>query len=247
MPEPPDGISEDALLGGTIRLLQPRRGHRAGTDAILLAAAARALPARRMVDLGSASGAVGLQMCRRDPDALMLFVDRDPGLIDLCRQNILLNGLEARATAVAADVFASRRDPRANGLRPGEADLVVTNPPFFEDGIRRSPEPARSRAHTMPSGGLAGWIGFASWLLTQRGALCLIHRADHLDRCLDALSGTFGGVEITPVHPTADKPASRILISARKGARSPLRLSPSVVLHEADGRFAAAAEAMHRF
>ena len=30
---------EDAILGGRLRLRQPARGHRAGTDAVLLAAA----------------------------------------------------------------------------------------------------------------------------------------------------------------------------------------------------------------
>ena len=32
--------TDDAVLGGRLRLLQPKRGHRVGHDAILLAAAA---------------------------------------------------------------------------------------------------------------------------------------------------------------------------------------------------------------
>ena len=36
---------EDSLLGGAVRLLQPVRGHRAGTDAVLLAAPLRRVPA----------------------------------------------------------------------------------------------------------------------------------------------------------------------------------------------------------
>jgi hypothetical protein len=40
MSEADAAIAEDAFLGGRIRLRQPRRGHRAGTDAVLLAALA---------------------------------------------------------------------------------------------------------------------------------------------------------------------------------------------------------------
>jgi len=32
------GVTDDALLGGRLHLLQPKRGHRFGHDAILLAA-----------------------------------------------------------------------------------------------------------------------------------------------------------------------------------------------------------------
>ena len=44
-------ISEDAVLGGRLRLRQPTSGHRAGHDAILLAAATAARPGHRVVDL----------------------------------------------------------------------------------------------------------------------------------------------------------------------------------------------------
>ena len=40
-----EGISEDTLLGGKVRLLQPMAGHRAGTDAVLAAALAGLLAA----------------------------------------------------------------------------------------------------------------------------------------------------------------------------------------------------------
>ena len=53
-------IAEDAFLGGRIRLRQPRRGHRAGTDAVLLAALAAPREGETVYDLGAGVGAVGL-------------------------------------------------------------------------------------------------------------------------------------------------------------------------------------------
>src|SRR5215471_14083379 len=50
-------VTEDAALGGRLRLKQPRRGHRVGHDAILLAAACPARAGERVVDLGAGVGA----------------------------------------------------------------------------------------------------------------------------------------------------------------------------------------------
>ena len=50
-------VTEDAILGGRLRLRQPERGHRVGHDAILLAAACPASAGERVVDLGAGVGA----------------------------------------------------------------------------------------------------------------------------------------------------------------------------------------------
>src|SRR5688572_13064356 len=114
-----EGVTEDTLLGGRVRLLQPARGHRVGTDAVLLAAAAPVRPGDLVIDVGAASGAVGLMIAARVAAALV-FVERDPVLGGLCRRNAGLNGTEARI--VVADVLdgtltASRISPAsADGL-----------------------------------------------------------------------------------------------------------------------------------
>ena len=48
----PVAISEDALMGGRVRLLQPAKGYRAGMDAALLAAACDATAGERVLDVG---------------------------------------------------------------------------------------------------------------------------------------------------------------------------------------------------
>ena len=58
-------ITEDAFLGGQLRLKQKRSGHRAGHDAILLAAATGARSGDRAVDFGAGIGTAGLALARR--------------------------------------------------------------------------------------------------------------------------------------------------------------------------------------
>jgi tRNA1(Val) A37 N6-methylase TrmN6 len=80
-----------------------------------------------------------------------------------------------------------------------------------------------------------------------RGSLSLILPAARFDAAVAALRGTgFGAVELLPLLPRAGSAAKRVLIRARKGARSPAKILPSLVLHEADGRFTEAAEAVLR-
>ena len=70
MREPPaadvEATSRDELLGGRLVLRQPFKGHRVGSDAILLAAAAPRGGVKRLVDVGAGVGAVGLAMLQRD-------------------------------------------------------------------------------------------------------------------------------------------------------------------------------------
>ena len=249
-PVPDEGdVTEDALLGGALRLRQPRRGHRAGTDAVLLAGLCGEGgigPGETVVDLGSASGAVGLMVALRHPGARVVLADRDPMLVELARQNIMLNAVADRATSVEAEVFASRADRVAAGLASGSADLVVTNPPFFEAGTARmSPDPGRRAAHAMAGGDLAGWIEAAADLLKPRGRLAMIHRADELATCLAALGRRFGGLRIVPVQARAGNDAIRILVTAVKGGRGPLAIAPALVLHEPDGGFTPDALRLH--
>jgi len=79
-----------------------------------------------------------------------------------------------------------------------------------------------------------------------RGSVTFIHRADRLDDLMAALTGRAGEIVVFPLWPGPDKPAKRILVQARKGVATPLRLSPGLVLHRPDGSFTAAAETVLR-
>src|ERR1700712_4768425 len=65
MSEPTLELTEDGFLGGRLRLRQPKSGHRAGHDAMLVAAATAARPGDRVVDFGAGVGAAGLALATR--------------------------------------------------------------------------------------------------------------------------------------------------------------------------------------
>ncbi|APT33934.1 hypothetical protein MCBMB27_04643 [Methylobacterium phyllosphaerae] len=236
----------DSFLGGLLRLHQPPRGaHRAGTDAVLLARLLAPQAGERVCDVGAGTGAVGLACAALSPGLRPTLVERDPVLAGQARANAALNGIDAQV--LVADVLASAAERRAAGLVPDSFDVVLTNPPFFAPGSHRaSPHPGRAAAHTFAGGDLETWIRTCTAILRPGGRLGLIHRADALPACLDALKGRYGGLAIRPVHPRGDAPAIRVLIAAVRGSRAAASLRPPLVLHGSDGTFTAEAEALHR-
>ena len=238
MPDPAEDRSEetteDLFLGGRLRLRQPRRGHRAGHDAILLASATRVQSGQRVVEFGAGVGAAGLSVSHRVPGIDLTLVEIDAALAALARANAAANGIDAQVIALdvtaGADVFA------ASGLGPDSADVVLMNPPFHDAGRHRaSPDPARRAAHLATDDTLTAWIHAARRVLKSGGSLTLIWRADGLAEVLAALERGFGSVAVVPVHPAPDAVAIRILIRAVKGGRAPLVLHPGFALQDADG------------
>jgi tRNA1(Val) A37 N6-methylase TrmN6 len=226
--------SEDGFLGGRLRLRQPRSGHRAGHDAMLLAAATSVRPRDRVVEFGAGVGAAGLALAKRNGDIKLVLIEIDAALASLARQNASAN--EIAAGVVVLDVTASSAEFVAHGLAPDSADVVLMNPPFNDAARHRvSPDAARASAHVADGETLEAWIAAARRLLKSGGALTLIWRADALTEVLSALGRGFGSLAILPVHGDAAKPAIRVVIRAVKGGRTPTRILASLLLNDESG------------
>ena len=230
MTDPAGEFTEDAFLGGRLRLRQPKSGHRAGHDAMLLAAATSARSGDRVVDFGAGIGAAGLALARRVAGIELVLVEIDEALAELARGNAASNAIPADVIVLditsAADAFA------ASGLSPDSVDVVLMNPPF-NDPVRHraSPDKAREIAHVATAATLGTWIHAARRILKSGGVLTLIWRADGLAEVLAALDRGFGNLAILPVHGDAKKPAIRVLVRAIKGGKAPTQMHAALMLN----------------
>jgi len=224
-------VTEDAFLGGQLRLRQPKSGHRAGHDAMLLAAATPARAGQRMVDFGAGVGAAGLAVARRVAGIELVLVEIDAGLADLARGNAVANALTAEV--IVLDVTAAAEAFAAAGLAPDSVDVVLMNPPFNDPARHRaSPDQARVIAHVATAAALEGWVHAARRILKSGGVLSLIWRADGLSEVLAALDRGFGSLAILPVHADAATPAIRVLIRAVKGGKAPTEIRAALLLND---------------
>ena len=239
-------IVEDRLLDGRLRLLQPRRGHRAGSDAILLAAALPQLGQGALLDMGAGVGTVGLAAALMQPELRVTLLERDPELAALAARNAGLNDTAGRVTVIAGDVTARAAILTELGLASASFDAVAMNPPFYPPGgSRASPVPNRKAAH-VAEGTLTPWLRTARRLLRPGGHLALIHRAEALPEVLAGLETGFGAVAVRPVHAFAEKPAIRIVVTAVLNSKKPAALLPAFVINGPDGKLTPLSDAVHR-
>jgi tRNA1(Val) A37 N6-methylase TrmN6 len=225
-------FTEDGFLGGLLRLRQPKSGHRAGHDAVLLAAATLARPGERVVDFGAGVGAAGLSVARRVAGVELVLVEIAPALAELARGNAAANHIAA--DVIVLDVTSPATAFAAAGLPPDSVDVVLMNPPFNDPARHRgSPDKGRLTAHLSTTATLESWIHAARRTLKSGGVLSLIWRADGLVELLAALDRGFGSIAMLPVHGDAAMPANRVLIRAIKGGKAPLRIHPALMLNDA--------------
>ena len=207
-------------------------------DPVLLAAAVPAQTGETVLDAGLGSGAASLCLLARVPGCAACGIELQPALAELARCNTVLNGM-------ALEVVEGDLLDQPAALRGRQFAHVITNPPYAEAGGGPvSPDPQRGRAHA--GADTAAWIDACLKRLEPGGRLTVIHRADRLGTLLAAIEGRAGDVAVLPLWPRAGEAARRVILGARKGSRAPLRLLPGLVLHEADGRFTPAADAVLR-
>jgi tRNA1(Val) A37 N6-methylase TrmN6 len=63
----------------------------------------------------------------------------------------------------------------------------------------------------------------------------MIHRADALPQILQAAEGRLGDLRLKFIFGNPAKPAIRLLIAGRKGARGPLHILPQLALYDEAG------------
>ena len=225
----------DAFLGGRVEALQPARGHhRAGLDAILLAAALGPETEGAVFDLGAGVGVAGMAVAARCARTRVTLVEREPELAALALTALARpanRAFDDRVRVVEADLL-SAASRAAAGLADGSADHVVMNPPYYPPAaVRASPEAGRAGAHVLAEGGVDAWFRAAAALVAPGGTATAIFRADGIAELFAAASGRFGAAILLPVHPREGEPASRLIVRATKGSRGRPALLPGLVLH----------------
>ena len=106
-----EDLTDDAFLGGRLRLLQPRQGYRAATDPVLLAAACPAQAGASGAGSGLRRGGGGLCLGARVPGLRLPGWSVQPDYADLARRNAARNGLALEV--IEGDLAADARGAAA--------------------------------------------------------------------------------------------------------------------------------------
>jgi tRNA1(Val) A37 N6-methylase TrmN6 len=231
-------LTPGTLLGGRVVHAQPSGGHRTGIEPVLLAASIPARAGERVLEGGTGSGAALFCLAAREPGITGLGIERDPAMAAVARANFAMNGF-VTGTVEVTDLAAWRAEETF--------DHAFANPPWHDPAGTASPDAGKEAAKRGAPGLLAGWAHALAAPLRHRGTLTFILPASVLPAALAALEQAgCGSPALFPLWPRAGVPAKLLLLRGVKGGRGPCVLLPGLALHEADGRYTAAAEAVLR-
>ena len=217
--------TEDAFLGGRLKVLQPARGYRAGADPVFLAAAMMSAPGETVLDLGCGVGVAMLCLKARLPEVEVTGVELQPDLAELARRNLEVNGLKGEVLTANAAAL-----PKA--FRSRTFDHVMTNPPFFRrhSGSNAQDEGRETgRGETMA---LADWVDVGLRRLKPGGTFGLVNRIERLPDCLSAISERVGDIRVLPLAARQGRKAKLFVLKGKKGAKGEMALLSPLVLHE---------------
>ena len=162
----------------------------------------------KVLDVGTGSGLISLMLAQRFEGAEIIAIDIDPGAVEQARYNF------------GQSPWNERLECRQTALQDlgGEAiyDLIVSNPPYFQDSLK-NPDSQRSMARHTDTLSYEELLTHSARLLTKEGILSLvlpIEAEQQIIRIAEQLQ--LYPTHINHVHPKPGKAAKRILIAMQK-------------------------------
>lgn len=178
-----------------------------GTDGVLLGAWCPLDHPARILDVGTGSGLVALMLAQRCPEAQIEAIDIDSAAVEQAQENFNQSVFRGQLTAVASSLQAW------NG---GPYDLIVSNPPYFQNSLKNPDEGRKTARHT-DTLSFDELIAHSVRLLTSNGRMALILPAETEKEVLSiATSQGLHLTHITHVFSKATKPARRVLLCFAK-------------------------------
>ena len=197
------------------------------TDSMVLADFIPAGKYRRILDLGSGCGTLGLLLSSQDVNCQVTGIERSLDAHLAAQENIRRNNLEDRMSSICSDL----RD-FSSILPPQRLDCCISNPPYFSGGAISQKLPAARQAITCTVEDL---FAAAAYALRWGGDFYLVHKPEQLSRlCHLAANAGLETKRLRLVRHRADKEPALITIQFRKGGKPGLQLE-EITLHHADG------------
>lgn len=224
-----EDITEDWLLNEQVRIFQPKKGYRAGLDAILLAASLPDRLGMQALELGCGAGGALFPAATRLKNTSFIGLERETEMAALARKGVSANALDDRVQVIEGDVHNLPSDWE------NRYDLVFSNPPYFEPGKIQAPSSGRHHAY-MAEQPLTDWLKAMLFVTKPKGRITLIHRAGEVGEILSYLLSRSGEIEVYPVRSAPGLPAKRVIVTARKGLRrGEVTLHDGLTMHEGRG------------
>lgn len=233
-------ITEDHILNQRVRLRQPKKGYRAGMDAVFLAASIPAKLGDTILDLGTGVGAAALAVLARVPGCRVIGLEREADIAALAWENALLNNCQDCFKIITGTIPDILFDEPYAFQKPGETqenlcshpdntpatahlawgtyDAVMANPPYYPEHAHTAAAAGYKRsAHVQEAGAsINTWVETAARAVKPGGSVTFIYPARQEAAIRRLFAEYFQHMVVLELRSYADSPeALRVIIQGR--------------------------------
>ncbi len=136
-----------------------------GTDGVLLGSWAKAKNAQKVLDIGTGTGLIALMLAQRFQNAQVMAIELDDNSSQQAAENFQNAPWSTRLSVEHVSL--------QNFHPPSTFDLIVSNPPYFENNLKANNRQRRQARHT-DTLSFETLIKFSAKLLSDKGSLAII-------------------------------------------------------------------------
>ena len=202
-------------------LYQPESGYCYNSDSIFLYDFISSFkPKGRVLDVGAGCGVVGLLVARDNPKVKLEAVEKQDIFVEYATINARVNKIEYKIH-------------KSNFLDLDEEnkyDYIISNPPFYHDGASKSENEILFNARYNINLPLKDFFKKISRVLKPHSHFIFCYDASQFGLiCAELDKVKMRVVDVVFVHPKIDKKASIVMIHARNGSSSLMKIWPPLI------------------
>ncbi len=207
-------------------LYQPQYGYCYNSDSIFLYDFINSFkPKGKVLDVGTGCGVVGLLVARDNKKVELEAVEKQ----DIFREYAKIN---ARVNNIKLQLYAGDFLEFDNSEK---YDYIISNPPFYPDGVKKSENEMLFHSRYNVNLPLELFFKRVSQLLKPHSHFIFCYDATQFALICEFLAKVkMRVVDVQFVHPKSDRNASLVMVHARNGSKSMLKVWPPFISFEGD-------------
>ena len=197
-------------------LYQPETGYCYNSDSLFLYDFINSFkPKGRVLDVGAGCGILGLLVARDNPKVDLEAVEKQEVFIKYARKNASTNKIK----------YLLHEGDFLDLEEKNKYDFIISNPPFYPEGVRKSEDEILKNARYSSNLPLDNFFKKVSQLLKPHSHFVFCYDPSVFGNICVALEKVkMKVVDVQFVHPKLDRTASLVMVHARNGSKSMMKI-----------------------